>query len=314
MDYIKRMRAMIGHERMQAVGASVVVHRDGKVLLQKRRDNGCWTTHGGCVEMGETTEQAARRELREETGLTAGALELIGVFSGQEMFYTYPNGDQVSIVDVGFLCEDFSGQGLDQTDETTELRWFDFKDLPANISPPCRPALERGREMLRARRAETCEFEIRAIEGDLRAQTDDLIAAGWGGYSLVSRGVLHDCRDYPGLVAIAGGKVIGYLLHNIVGDECEILVLESLCENCGVGGALITAVTEMARAAGCRRIWLVTSNDNTHAIRFYQRRGMALCAVHLHAMDEARRLKPQIPATGNDGLPIDHEIEFEVVL
>ncbi|MCL2461896.1 MAG: NUDIX hydrolase [Defluviitaleaceae bacterium] len=135
-NYIAGMRKKIGHDRLMFVGASVFVYKDGKVLLQKRRDNGCWAQHGGCVEIGEAVEDAARRELFEETGLTAGKLELLGVFSGNDTMYAYPNGDQVYIIDVAYVCRDFSGELLPETDETAELKWFDIGEIPENISPP----------------------------------------------------------------------------------------------------------------------------------------------------------------------------------
>jgi len=150
-DYITNMRKYIGHERLLLPGAGVFVHRDGKLLLQKRRDNGCWAGHGGCVELGETVEETARRELFEETGLTANSLELLGVFSGRELFYTYPNGDMVGYVSIEYLCGDFSGAPLTETDETTDLRWFSLDALPENISPPDIPALERCVEVLKER-------------------------------------------------------------------------------------------------------------------------------------------------------------------
>jgi 8-oxo-dGTP pyrophosphatase MutT (NUDIX family) len=143
------MRQHIGHERLLIVGASVIVHKGGKLLLQKRRDNGCWGYHGGCVELGENVEEAAKRELYEETGLTARLLEMFGVFSGKEHLFTYPNGDKVSIVDVVYLCEDFSGEPISETDETTDLQWFPLDDLPENLSPPTKPALARCVEMLK---------------------------------------------------------------------------------------------------------------------------------------------------------------------
>jgi 8-oxo-dGTP pyrophosphatase MutT (NUDIX family) len=142
-EYIKSMRKYIGHERLLVVGASVIVHKNGMLLMQKRRDNDCWGYHGGCVELGETVEETAMRELYEETGLTAHSLELIGVFSGKDLFYTYPNGDMVSIIDVVFLCEDFTGELIAQTDETTDLQWFRLSELPENISPPVEPVLKQ---------------------------------------------------------------------------------------------------------------------------------------------------------------------------
>ena len=150
-DYIRTMRKYIGHEMLQIVGASVYIHKGGKLLLQKRKDNGCWGCHGGCVELGEIIEDAARRELFEETGLTALSLEFLGVFSGEELFYTYPNGDMVSIVDIVYLCEEFTGDLMKETNETTDLKWFDIDNIPNNISPPNYQSLKKCIELLKAR-------------------------------------------------------------------------------------------------------------------------------------------------------------------
>jgi len=135
-DYIQSMRKYISHERLMIIGGSVIVYKNGKILLQLRKDNCCWSYHGGCVELGELVEETAKRELFEETGLVANSLELMGIFSGAELFYTYPNGDMVANNDVVYLCEDFSGETTTETNETTDLRWFDIDNLPENISPP----------------------------------------------------------------------------------------------------------------------------------------------------------------------------------
>ena len=144
MGYISDIRKKIGHDPLMIVGASVIVtDARGRVLLQHRADNGLWGYHGGCVELGENTEAAARREMLEETGLTAGKMTLLGVFSGPEMRYTYPNGDQASVVDIVYLCDDYSGEMRPQPEEVTELRWFAPADIPADdqLSPPNIPAL-----------------------------------------------------------------------------------------------------------------------------------------------------------------------------
>ena len=145
MSYVSEIRKKIGHDPLMIVGASVIVTDEaGRVLLQHRADNGLWGYHGGCVELGENTEAAARRELLEETGLTAGKMTLLGVFSGPEMRYTYPNGDRASVVDIVYLCSDFSGELRPQPEEVTELRWFAPADIPADdqLSPPNIPALK----------------------------------------------------------------------------------------------------------------------------------------------------------------------------
>jgi 8-oxo-dGTP pyrophosphatase MutT (NUDIX family) len=136
--YVKEMRKLIGHNTLMIVAAGIYVYKDGKILLQRRKDNDCWSDHGGSVELGETLEEAASRELFEETGLRANKLELFGVFSGENMFHTYPNGDKVYIVDVCFLCEDFSGNLKCQRSEVSELKWFDIDQIPENITPPVR--------------------------------------------------------------------------------------------------------------------------------------------------------------------------------
>jgi ribosomal protein S18 acetylase RimI-like enzyme len=81
-----------------------------------------------------------------------------------------------------------------------------------------------------------------------------------------------------------------------------------------VGSALMAAAQETARAAGCKRLWLITTNDNTHALRFYQRRGLKIAAVYVNAVEISRRLKPEIPLNGYDGIPLRDEIELEITL
>ena len=135
-NYIKTIRQKIGHDMLLVVGAGALPYRNGRVLLQLRRDNGCWAINGGSMEIGETSEQVARRELFEETGLTAGKLEFLGVYSGEDMLYTYPNGDRVCVVAIIFTCTDFSGELSAQESEVSELRWFDINDIPASINPP----------------------------------------------------------------------------------------------------------------------------------------------------------------------------------
>ncbi len=133
-DYISAIRAKIGHDRLMLAGVGVFIHQNGKLLLQRRRDDGSWGDHGGCMEFDETPEDTARRELFEETGLTAGKLEFLGVYSGPDFYHTYPNGDQIYLVGIFYLCEDFSGTPVTQTDETTDLQWFAIDALPDNLS------------------------------------------------------------------------------------------------------------------------------------------------------------------------------------
>lgn len=110
------------------------------------------------------------------------------------------------------------------------------------------------------------------------------------------------------------GERAGLATYGLEGGECEVITLNSLVPGRGVGRTLLEAVVTEARAAACWRVWLVTTNDNLPALRFYQRLGWDLAALHAGAVDEARRLKPEIPATGLDGIPIRHELELELQL
>lgn len=144
MGYIMDLRRLVGHRPLIQVGAGVIVEDgDGRVLLQLRADNHCWSYCGGSIEIDECVEDAAKRELFEETGLIAGELELFGVWSGPELHYIYPNGDEVSNVDVVFICRKFTGELKPQESEVTEVRFFHTDEIPDNLSPPIRPALEK---------------------------------------------------------------------------------------------------------------------------------------------------------------------------
>lgn len=140
MNYVQQIRSKIGHDEYIAVGAGIFIYKGTQVLLQRRADNLCWSMHAGGLELGETVEAAAKRELFEETGLTAHEIKLLGVFSGEDLRYTYPNGDKVSIVSIVYICDDFSGKLRSDVNETTELKWFDFTDIPDPISPPDKKA------------------------------------------------------------------------------------------------------------------------------------------------------------------------------
>lgn len=142
----------------------------------------------------------------------------------------------------------------------------------------------------------------------------DLLTASWGATVVVSRGRCHDAARLPGFVALRGETPVGLATYHLAGDDCELVTIDSTVAGAGIGGALIAAVREAAMAAGCRRVWLITTNDNLAALRFYQRRGFALVAVHRDAVTAARRLKPAIPLIGAHGIPIRDEIELELLI
>ena len=149
-NYIIDLRKVVGHRPLLQVGASViVVDSENRILLQLRSDNHCWGYAGGSVELDEVVEEAAKRELLEETGLIAEELELFGVFSGKDTHYTYPNGDEVSNVDIVYVCKRYSGALNCQDGEVEELKFFRVDEIPQNISKPIRVALNKWIEQNR---------------------------------------------------------------------------------------------------------------------------------------------------------------------
>ena len=150
-DCILDLRKVVGYRPLIQTGAGViVVDAAGRVLLQRRSDNGCWDYAGGSMELGEEAEETARRELLEETGLTAGTLERYDVYAGPEEHYFYPNGDEVYNVEFAYACRDWSGTLTCQEGEVDDLRFFSLDDLPDGVSGQVKRRLP---DWLRYRRA-----------------------------------------------------------------------------------------------------------------------------------------------------------------
>jgi ribosomal protein S18 acetylase RimI-like enzyme len=141
------------------------------------------------------------------------------------------------------------------------------------------------------------------------------VVRGWGADFVVTRGRKVYPTDIQGFYAVDNSeKRIGLITFEIIGDQCEIVTLDAFEKFRGIGTALIEKVREAAIEQGCRRLWLITTNDNLDAIRFYQRRGFTIAAVHVNALAVSRRLKPSIPEVGWHGIPLRDEIEFEMTL
>ena len=123
-----------------------------------------------------------------------------------------------------------------------------------------------------------------------------------------------DASVLPGFVATDDGRPVGLLTYDAAYSECEVVVIISTEESRGIGRALMDAARGHAAAAGYRRLWLITTNDNIRAFRFYQLWGMDLCAFHRHGVRRSRKVKPSLPERGAGGIPLDHELEFELLL
>ncbi len=157
-------------------------------------------------------------------------------------------------------------------------------------------------------------FQLRVLETRDREWANSVIEREWASTRIVSRGKVHCSDSLPGFIAIQKNQKVGLVIYRIDEQECEIITLKSLVEGIGIGSSLITVVRDIAISNGCKRLWLVTTNDNLSAMRYYQKRGFMFAAVHRYAVEQSRQLKPEIPLIGIDGIPIRDEIELELPL
>jgi ribosomal protein S18 acetylase RimI-like enzyme len=157
-------------------------------------------------------------------------------------------------------------------------------------------------------------FQIRPINSTDAEKVVTFLRQNWGSTRVVSRGRLYYPEKLPGFIATADGKSVGLLTYEIMNRECEVVTINSTSERLGIGSGLLEAVRKVAISAACKRLWLITTNDNTHALRFYQKRGFRLAALYPNQLENSRLLKPEIPLVGMDGIPLRDEIELEILL
>lgn len=158
---------------------------------------------------------------------------------------------------------------------------------------------------------------LRPLNSEDQDQVSRFIAEHWGASTVVAHGNIYRPSDLPGFIAFHPGAEdnwLGLTTYNLHDTQCEIVTIDSLFPTTGVGTALLGAVKQVALKAGCKRLWLITTNDNLDALRFYQKRGFVLVAVHRKAVNRSRQLKPEIPEVGAYGIPLRDEIELEMVL
>jgi N-acetylglutamate synthase-like GNAT family acetyltransferase len=154
-------------------------------------------------------------------------------------------------------------------------------------------------------------MRIRPREAADRPAVEDFLSR-WNALRAARRGVLEQPLDHAALIAEENERLIGVLTYVVSESQCEVLTLHVDEARRGVGTALIAEVKNIAGRAGCARLWVITTNDNVDALRFYQRRGFRLAALYTEAVDESRaRLKPEIPKVGDHGIPLRDELELE---
>ncbi|MDQ7025821.1 MAG: GNAT family N-acetyltransferase [Anaerolineae bacterium] len=177
------------------------------------------------------------------------------------------------------------------------------------------------------------DYRVRPLEREDREWVAHFLDDRWGSTQIVSRGRALYGHLLAGFVAerilppdeeeanadddateenpAVHMEKIGLLTYHVEEDVCEIVTLDSLDEGKGIGTALLDELKNAAKESKIKRLWCITTNDNLDALRFWQKRSFALVTVHRNAIKEARRLKPQIPITGKNGIPIRDEIELE---
>ncbi len=158
------------------------------------------------------------------------------------------------------------------------------------------------------------DFKLRALHSSDRDRVAQLIATHWGSEIVVAHGMVYQPAELPGFVAYRENEWLGLLTYWIEGKMCEIVTPNSFYPEMGIGTALIHAVTQAAEKAHCERLWLITTNDNLDALRFYQKRGFRMVAIHSGAVNQSRQIKPEIPPIGEYGIPLCDEIELEISL
>lgn len=142
-DYIGELRKLIGTRPIIMCGANVIIlDNSGRILLHHRVDNDTWGLPGGAMEIGESLEETAIREAREEVGLICKNLKIFNVYSGEKLYYKYPDGNEVYNVTATFICKDYSGEIVVDETEGKDAKFFSVNDISEKISPPVRVIID----------------------------------------------------------------------------------------------------------------------------------------------------------------------------
>jgi GNAT superfamily N-acetyltransferase len=158
------------------------------------------------------------------------------------------------------------------------------------------------------------EIQIRPTAKSDHSWVGQLSRDFWGSEIVIAHGEVFNPSELNGFIAEIGGEKVGLITYHIQDSTCEIVTLNALKHNLGIGSALIQHTADFANQNGCSKLCLITTNDNTHALRFYQKLGFRLRALRPGVIAEYRKIKPEIPMSGEDGIPIRDEIELEMDL
>lgn len=161
---------------------------------------------------------------------------------------------------------------------------------------------------------DSINYNIVKVNDDNRQKVNDILIKEWESTDIIIRGKVVDGTKLDGFIALRDNEIIGLITYVVEDNECEICSLNSFIENKGIGTNLINKVKENAKENNCTRLKLITTNDNIRGLEFYQRRGFVFSNIYKNAIENSRKIKPQIPMFADNGLPIRDEIEFEMKL
>ena len=291
MGYIMDLRRHVGHAPLMMPSAGVIlVNARGEILMQRRADDGSWCCCGGAMELGETFEACAVREVQEETGLVCRTLEPLTLVSGAAGHHVYPNDDEVYVSGAVFVCHDFEGTLTPQAEEVTELRFFPPEALPEPLSSLDSLSL---RTYFQTQGLPFPDPYLRSASVEDRAGLGELYCAAW---RAAYAGLIPDaylagltpekCAPragrIEGLVVEAAGQVVGHISYGPARDAdaagaAEIRALYVLPGEWrqGLGSRLFAAACAALIRQGYKRVYLWVLRDNQSARRFYEKQGMA---------------------------------------
>ncbi|MFD6506650.1 GNAT family N-acetyltransferase [Bacillus sp. NPDC060175] len=155
---------------------------------------------------------------------------------------------------------------------------------------------------------------IQKITPEMKETIRGFMCENWGSSMMVSRGRAHQLEQLPGFIALKNDRIVGIITCEVLKNMCEIVSLDSFEEGNGIGTKLVDCVLQMARENECEKVWLITTNDNMNALRFYQKRNFMMTNLYIDAVKEARKIKKEIPFIGYDNIAISHEIQLEYIL
>lgn len=155
---------------------------------------------------------------------------------------------------------------------------------------------------------------IQKITPEMKEVIQDFMCENWGSSMMVSRGRVHHLEELPGFVALENDRIVGILTYEVIKNMYEIVSLNSFEERKGIGTKLVDCALQVAKENECKKVWLITTNDNMNALCFYQKRKFSMTNLYVGAVEEARKIKKEIPFIGYDNIAISHEIQLEYKL